>query len=94
MKPALGVHLVLCVHCVCNQVGGTIHGLLGDGTDKMSVHVSSDRNACVAEQLAHHGDVIPEASISDAAQCRRPWKLIACSSPAPALRSLWNSHVT
>ena len=49
----------MCVHCVCNQVGGTVNGLLGDGTDKMSVHVSGDRNACVAEQLAHHGDVSP-----------------------------------
>ena len=27
----------MCVHCVCNQVGGTVSGLLGDGTDKMSV---------------------------------------------------------
>jgi hypothetical protein len=57
MKPALGVHLVLCVHCVCNQVGGTIHGLLGDGTDKVAIYVSGDRNARMAKQLAHHGDI-------------------------------------
>jgi hypothetical protein len=44
--------------CVCNQVGCTVHGLLGDGTDKVSVHVSGDRGcsnaraACSQQRLS------------------------------------------
>jgi hypothetical protein len=29
--------------CVCHQVRGTIHGLLSDGTDHVSIHVARDR---------------------------------------------------
>jgi hypothetical protein len=43
MKSASGVHLLTSVHCVCHQVRGTIHGLLSDGTDHVSIHVARDR---------------------------------------------------
>jgi hypothetical protein len=56
------------MHCLCNQVGGAVHGLLGDGTDKVSVHVSGDRNARVAEQLAHYCEVSARFSVGDAAK--------------------------
>jgi hypothetical protein len=42
---------------VCDQVGGTIHGLLSDGTDQVPVHVAGDRDRRVAEQLAYDGDI-------------------------------------
>ena len=57
MKPASGVHLLIYVHCVCNQVRGTVHGLLSDGTDQETVHVSGDRDRCVTEQLLHYRNV-------------------------------------
>jgi hypothetical protein len=32
---ASSVHPQTYVHCVCNQVGGTVYGLLCDGTDRV-----------------------------------------------------------
>ena len=47
--------LLIYVHCVCNQVRGTVHGLLSDGTDQEAMRVSRDGDACVTEQLAPCG---------------------------------------
>jgi hypothetical protein len=39
----------MCVHCMCDQVRGTVHGLLSDGTDQVAIHVSGDRDARVTD---------------------------------------------
>jgi hypothetical protein len=63
MKSASRVHLLMSVHFVCNQVRGTIHGLLSDGTDQRSVHVAGDRDARMPEELGHTAWSAPEANI-------------------------------
>src|SRR4249919_2798312 len=50
-------HTLRCVHCVCDQVSGPVHGVRGNRPDPVTVHVSRNRNRGMAKQLAHHGDV-------------------------------------
>jgi hypothetical protein len=67
MKSTSRVHLLMSVHSVRNQVRGTIHGLLSDGTDQGSVHVAGDRDARMPEELGHTALSAPEANIKLAA---------------------------
>jgi hypothetical protein len=50
------------VHRECNEVGGTVNGLLSDGTDQVAVHITRNRDAGVAEQLAQL-DFVGEALV-------------------------------
>jgi hypothetical protein len=54
-KPASSIHGLRCVHRVHNQCGGTVSGLLGNGTHEVSVHVCGHRD--MPEQLRNDTDV-------------------------------------
>ena len=87
-KPASGVHRLMCVHCVSNQVRGTVHGLLSDGTDQGTVHISGDRDRGVTHQLRDPAMSAPEASISDTVCCPQPMEGERGSSPPGAFAEL------
>jgi hypothetical protein len=57
----LAVHTIMCEHCVsnpwANQRGGTIHGLLPDGSNQVRINVSRDGNRRMPEQLGHGADI-------------------------------------
>jgi hypothetical protein len=79
----------MCVHCMCNQVCGTVHGFLSDGTDQVTIHVSGDRDARVTKQLAHYCDVSTRGqhqrrgTVSEAVEAQREEK-----SLRPTVRGL------
>jgi hypothetical protein len=75
---------------VCNQVGGTVNGLLCDGTDQVAVHIARDRDGSVSHQLRDHRNIGARVNISDAARCLKPWKLNG-GSGSPCCRMRWNS---
>jgi hypothetical protein len=85
MKSASRVHLLMSVHFVCNQVRGTIHGLLSDGTDQGSVHVAGDRDARMPEELEHTALSAPEANIKPAAVIFDGLEIMRLAAHRPAM---------
>jgi hypothetical protein len=45
-------HTLKCVHCVCDQVSGTIHSVRGNRPDQVTIHVGRDRDRGVAALTA------------------------------------------
>lgn len=80
------------MHCVCNQVRGTVHGRLPDRSNQVGVHVSCDRNRGVPSSFDTVEMSAPPASIRLAAECRSPWKLNS-GSGSPCSLIFWNSRV-
>ena len=53
----IGLHSLLCMHCVCNQYCSTLRGSLADGRQHVRADVRCDRCGRVPEELRHGGDV-------------------------------------
>ena len=81
-------HLLMWVHCVCNQVRGTVYGLPSDGPIRWR-YMSAVIAMLACRTLRTTAKSAPEVSISDAARCLRPWKVKRGSTSSGLLRSRW-----
>jgi hypothetical protein len=73
------VHPALTPSCVCTvgaiRLAAPFHSVRGNRPDQVTIHVGRDRDHAWPSSLETTAISAPEASISEAAQCLRPWKL-------------------
>jgi len=94
--PVSGVHPDICVR-LAHSGFGPVHGFLSDGTDQVTVHISGDRDARMAEHFAHHCNVSARGTLSPdrlnaPVRSRRSSSVRSQWTPVRAVSNLLNVH--